>query len=156
MIMSYVVRATDTRRNQRPCEIAILALSETRRSKLYESADFAIIESAFARSPGCMNEILSLNASRHCFIEYWSFIKLWMVAPARSSASKFQPDLEHESGTIHQFPADGQMPLNFLPVAELSENLPAYQLSRNGSMNLILLPLILPTPISTRRFCSQI
>ena len=42
--MSYVVRATDTRRNQRPCEKGILTPSETRRRKPHEIADLAIIE----------------------------------------------------------------------------------------------------------------
>ncbi|MDE2770459.1 MAG: hypothetical protein OXI44_04700 [Bacteroidota bacterium] len=49
--MSYVVRAMDTRKNQRPCEKGILTLPETRRSKLHESADLAIIESIPAPDP---------------------------------------------------------------------------------------------------------
>ena len=63
------------------------------------------------------NEVLWLKhvlytenrASYDTLLSYW--IKCWINAPARPSASKFQPDLEHESETIHQFPVDGQMPL---------------------------------------------
>ena len=43
--MSYVVRAMDTRKNQRPCEKGILTPSETRRRKPREIVNLAIIES---------------------------------------------------------------------------------------------------------------
>ena len=108
-----------------------------------------------ARYPGCINEISSLNASRHCFIEYRNFIKLQINAPARSPASIFQPDLEHESGAIHQLQADGQMPFKFLPFAELSESVLVYRQCGIGSVNWILLPRTLLAPISAPRFCSQ-
>lgn len=106
-----------------------------------------------ARSSEYINEINSLNTSRHCFIKYRIFIKLWINARARSPASKFQPDLEQVSGAVQQFPADGQMPFGFPPSAELSESFLAYHQSGNVSMNRMLLPLILPPPISTPRFC---
>lgn len=54
------------------------------------------------------------GGSYDTLLSYWysrNFIKCWINAPARPYASKFQPDLEHESETIHQFPVDGQMPL---------------------------------------------
>ena len=85
-----------------------------------------------------------------------NFIKLQINAPARSPDSIFQPDLEHESGTIHQFPADGQLLLEFLPFAEFSESFPVCHQAGDGSISWMLLPLILPASISTPRFCSQI
>ncbi len=69
-----------------------------------------------------------------------NFAKCWINVPARPSASKFQPDLEHESETIHQFPAVGQIPFKLVPFAELSDGFPAYDQSGNGSIDWILVP----------------
>ena len=120
-IISHFVRAIEALRNQRPFEKGIPY--PPLKQKAQNCTRVPILQSLNpfpARSPGCMNEILSLDTARHCFIEYCSFIILWIDAPARPSASVFQSDLEHESGAIHQFPTDGQIPFNFHPFAELS------------------------------------
>lgn len=151
--MSYFVKTMGMHRNQRPSERVSLPYLKQDAENCTRAPVLQSLNPFSTRSPECRNEILSLNTIMHCFIECWSFIKLWIITPTRSSASIFQPDLEQESGSVQQFPADGQMPFSFPPFAELSESFSAYHQSGNGSMNRMLLPLILPTPISTLRFC---
>ena len=72
---------------------------------------------SFNEDPWLKNVLFTENgASYDTLLCYWysrNFIKLQIIAPAKSTASIFQPDLEHESGAIHELPTDGKCLSNF-------------------------------------------